>query len=116
MLEHAVQVAGLCRVSLDWLVWGDAVASNVDARLRRIPKILRDGLIQRLHDEIDRTEELAKRLPKELAADVLNDNDHRLTNWSAANLASAKKASGRSRRAASDDPPVTAQERKRGDG
>jgi transcriptional regulator with XRE-family HTH domain len=85
-LENLVPAAGLCRASIDWLVWGNEMASNIEARIRRIPKVLRDGLIQRMHDEIDKTEEAAKRLPKEMGGDVVKDDDERLQGWSAANL------------------------------
>lgn len=90
-LENLVPAAGLCRVSIDWLVWGDEMASNIDARLRSIPKILRDGLIQRLHDEIDKVELAAKSLPGQMLAETVKDEDERLKEWSARNKIRAAK-------------------------
>lgn len=86
-LESLVAVAELYGVSIDWLVWGGSVAKGIDARVRGIPDMLRPGLIDRLHREIDETQEAAKRLPKEMVKNgVVKDADTRLTEWSAANL------------------------------
>lgn len=80
-LENLVAAAELYDASLDWLVWGEAMGSGIEVRLRKIPDILRPGLIQRLHEEIDKTEEAAKRLPPQMAGPPIKDRDPRLTSW-----------------------------------
>ena len=85
-LDTLVQVAGLYGVSIDWLVWGDTMAGGIDGRVRKIPEVLRAGLLDRLHKEVDETERLVERLPKELVGGHVKDNDSRLKAWSAANL------------------------------
>ena len=83
-VPHFIEAAELYDVSLDWLAWGGDVGSGIESRIRRIHKTLRPGLIERIHQEIDQTEEAAKRLPKEmLAEDVVKDRDERLRDWSA---------------------------------
>ena len=83
-VPHLIEAAELYDVSLDWLAWGGDVGSGIESRIRRIHKTLRPGLIERIHQEIDQTEEAAKRLPKEmLAEDVVKDRDERLRDWSA---------------------------------
>ena len=91
-LQNLVPVAGLYGVSVDWLIWGGDVG-GIDERVRRIPDILRAGLIDRLHREIDETESAARKLPQQMMGDTVKDADSRLKNWSAANLKKdAKKA------------------------
>lgn len=90
-LESLVLTAGLYEVSIDWLIWGGDVAQSIDARLRKIPEILRAGLTDRLHAEIDKTEELAKRLPPEMAGAVVKDSDVRLKSWAATNKKAMKR-------------------------
>lgn len=71
-------------VGLDWLVWGgDTLGSGLEARVRRIHPTLRSGLVERLHREIDQTEEAAKRLPAALLGSAVSDNDTRLAPWRA---------------------------------
>lgn len=83
-LDAFAAVAELYQVSADWLLWGGEMSRSIDARVRAIPKVARDALIMRLHDEIDATEEALKRFPKEvLGKDVVADNDRRLDGWSA---------------------------------
>lgn len=86
-LEAFVMVAGLYGASADWLLWGDGMVDSIDERVRRIPKVLRDGLLMTLHDEISKTEDAARRLPSEMRGDVVKDTDARLAGWSAKNLA-----------------------------
>ena len=95
-LENLVPAAGLYQVSVDWLIWGGDVG-GIDERVRKIPNILRSGLIDRLHREIDETEIAAKKLPVQMLADTVKDSDGRLKGWSAANLkkAARKKKAGR---------------------
>lgn len=83
--ENLIAAAELYAASLDWLVWGGAMGSGIESRLRKIPDILRPGLVQRLHEEIDKTEEAAKRLPDGMASPpaVVKDRDERLRPWSA---------------------------------
>lgn len=85
-LEKLVMVAELLETTIDWLVWGDEMASGIESRLRKIPKVLRDGLVRRLHDEITQTEVSAERLPDEMKKDAtVADRDVRLREWSAKN-------------------------------
>lgn len=93
-LQHLVAAADLYGVSLDWLIWGGDMGSGIEGRLRKIPDVLRPGLIQRLHDEIDKTEEAAKRLPAGMAGPPVRDRDPRLSGWSAAGKAKAKPKAG----------------------
>jgi len=65
-LENLISIAAHYNASLDWLVWGGAMGSGIEARIRKIPDVLRVELIERLNKEIDQTEEAAKRLPKEM--------------------------------------------------
>lgn len=44
---HLFICAELYGVSLDWLVWG--MANGLDARVKKLPSILRKPLIERLH-------------------------------------------------------------------
>jgi transcriptional regulator with XRE-family HTH domain len=84
-LETLVAAAELYETSLDWLVWGGEVGSGLENRIRRIPSILRAALVQRLHKEIDQTEEAANRLPPEMTnGAAVKDRDPRLSQWSAA--------------------------------
>lgn len=93
--ENLVEVARLYQVSIDWLVWGTDVSDNITARVRRIPKVLRDGLMQRIHQEIDKTEELASRLPKEMVGEEhIRDFDPKLKSWSAANKRKRPRVKG----------------------
>lgn len=84
-LENLVPVAGLYRVSIDWLISGGDVG-GIDERVRKIPAILRAGLVDRIHREIDETELAAKKLPPQMLADAVKDNDDRLLGWAATNL------------------------------
>lgn len=90
-LENMIVVAELYETTIDALVWGD-MGTGIEARLRRIPKVLRDGLVDRLHREIDETEKLAARLPKEMASEPVKDTDARLASWSAKNKPLVKRA------------------------
>lgn len=85
-LANLVAAAGLYEASIEWLIWGGDVSRDINERVRRIPAIFRMGLIDRLHREIDETVEAAKKLPKEMSAEVVKDADARLKGWSAANL------------------------------
>lgn len=81
---NLIGVAELYEVSIDWLVWGGEMGSGIESRIRKIHKTLRPGLIERIHQEIDQTEEAAKRLPKEMLAEgIVPDRDERLRGWSA---------------------------------
>lgn len=84
-IENLVYVADTLGVTIDVLIWGEDVASGIEARLRKIPKVLREGLILKLHQEIDETEKAAARLPKAMAGDFVKDHDARLAAWSAKN-------------------------------
>lgn len=97
--SNLIEVSDLYEVSIDWLVWGGEMGSGIESRIRKIHKTLRPGLIERIHQEIDQTEEAAKRLPKELLVDdVVNDRDERLRKWSAKgkplNVTKAKPKAG----------------------
>ena len=81
--DNLVVAAELFGVSLDWLAWGEGMGRSVDIRIRAIPAVLRDALVVRLHEEIDKTEEAAKRLPPELTAAPIPDGDARLHRWTA---------------------------------
>lgn len=91
-LETVVMLAGLLDRSIDWLVWGDDMAGGIASRLRKIPKVMQEGLLMRLHAEIDETEKAVARLPKEMQKnDMVKSNDVRLSGWSAANKRKALK-------------------------
>jgi transcriptional regulator with XRE-family HTH domain len=90
-LDRLVRAAELYGTSLDWLIWGGDVSSGLESRIRKIPAILRAALVERLHREIDQTEEAAKRLPAGMTADPVKDRDPRLSAWSAA----AKRRAGK---------------------
>ncbi len=85
-LENLISAAEHYNASLDWLVWGGVMGSGIEGRIRKIPEVLRLELVERLHKEIDQTEELAKRLPKEMLGAAIKDRDPRVQNWAAANL------------------------------
>jgi len=97
-MEKLVWLAEALGVTIDALVWGDDVASGIDARLRRIPKVLRDGLVMKLHTEIDQVEALAKRLPSELTGPTVSND--RLSGWSARNKLIEETSKARKRRTA----------------
>lgn len=82
-MDNLVWLAESLHTTIDMLVWGDEVASGIEARLRKIPKMLRDGLVMKLHREIDDAEKLAKLLHATDA--VVKDTDARLREWSAKN-------------------------------
>ncbi len=81
-------------VSLDWLVFGGEVGSGIENRIRKIPATLRPGLVERLHREIDQTEEAAKRLPPGMLGDPVKDGDQRLRPWSAKGKGAKGKLKG----------------------
>lgn len=86
-----IEAAELYGASLDWLVWGgDDMASGIEGRIRKVHHVLRAALVQRLHKEIDSTEEAAKRLPAEMLSESVKDRDPRLSGW-----AVSKKPKGR---------------------
>lgn len=78
---HLFICAELYGVSLDWLVWG--MANGLDARVKKLPSILRKPLIERLHRDIEDAERLAARLPAQFGGDPVIDDDERLRLWSA---------------------------------
>lgn len=82
-LRNLVAAAEHYGISLDWIVWGSEVGSGIENRIRKIPATLRPGLVERLHREIDQTEEAAKRLPSSMLGDPVKDSDPRLGPWSA---------------------------------
>lgn len=102
-LASLVIVAELLDVSIDYLVWGNDVANGIGARIRKVPPILRESLVMRIHDEINRAEEAAKQLPEAMRAEHLRDADDRVKRWADANLrkpatgAPPKKAAKRSK-------------------
>lgn len=78
--------AHLLDVSIDYLVWGNDVANGIASRVRKIPPILRDSLVMRIHEEINRAEEAAKLLPPEMRASYVKDSDDRVQRFANANL------------------------------
>lgn len=82
-LQNLVTAAELYQVSVDWLIWGGSEMESLEARIRRIPSILREGLVKRLKDEITRTEEAASRLPAGLGHEPVRDDDERLATFRA---------------------------------
>lgn len=81
-LENLIGVADLYGASLDWLVWG--MGTGIETRLKSLPKVLREPLRARLHQQIDEAEELARRLPREMQQDEhVKDSDERLQTWAA---------------------------------
>jgi len=80
-LLNLIFCAELYPASLDWLVWD--MGNNIDARVKKLPPILRMPLIERLNREIEDAERLAGRLPKGFSSDPVIDDDSRLTHWSA---------------------------------
>jgi transcriptional regulator with XRE-family HTH domain len=89
-LASLVAAAELYEVSVDWIVWGGEMSSGIEARIKRVPEILRAALVERLHKEIDETEEAAKRLPSGMVGDAVRDRDPRLSGWSASRKVKAK--------------------------
>lgn len=79
--ESLIRVANDLPASLDWLVWG--VGNNIDARLRKLPDVLREPLIARIIRDIEDAEKLIHRLPPGFSAPVVADTDGRLNDWSA---------------------------------
>lgn len=85
-LRALATAAELLETSIDDLVWGDDVANGIGARVRKIPPVLRDGLVMRLHAEINKAEEAAKLLPPEMVGAHLKDRDTRVQKFADANL------------------------------
>ena len=85
-LENLVPISELYSVSIEWLIWGGDMAESIDARVRKIPAIMRPGLLDRLHREIDETEKAVQRLPQGMAGECVKDGDPRLKDWAASNL------------------------------
>lgn len=80
-LLNLIFVAELYPASLDWLIWD--MGNNIDARVKKLPAILRMPLIERLTREIEDAERLAGRLPKGFSGDPVIDEDAKLKQWSA---------------------------------
>lgn len=81
-LLNLIYIAEAYPASLDWLVWG--MGNNLDARVRKLPPILREPLLERLNREIEDAEKLVKRLPTGFSNETVKDDDGRLNSWSAA--------------------------------
>ena len=79
-LLNLVVAAETYPASLDWLIW--EMGNNIDARVKKLPAILRMPLIERLHREIDDAERLVDRLPKGFGGDPVLDTDEKLKQWS----------------------------------
>jgi transcriptional regulator with XRE-family HTH domain len=88
-LLNLIYVAETYPASLDWLVWG--MGNNLDARVRKLPAILREPLLERLNREIEDAEKLVRRLPTGFSNEVVHDDDGRLNKWSAAGKESAER-------------------------
>jgi transcriptional regulator with XRE-family HTH domain len=81
-LTNLIAIAELYSASLDRLIWG--TGNDIDARLRQLPEVLRGPLLERLKHEIADAERVAALLPRELAADAVDDNHRRVVRWSKA--------------------------------
>lgn len=81
-LLNLIYVGELYPASIDWLVWG--MGNNLDARVRKLPPILREPLLERLNREIEDAEKLVRRLPSGFSNETIKDDDGRLNSWSAA--------------------------------
>lgn len=81
--QNLVTVAEACQTSLDWLIRGGEMSSGIESRIRKVHPMLRAGLVERIHREIDETLEAEKRLPAEMLAETtVKDADKRLLGWS----------------------------------
>jgi transcriptional regulator with XRE-family HTH domain len=83
-LATLIAVAELYNVTVGWIVEGEEMSSGIEARIKKIPRVLRAALVERLHKEIDATEDAAARLPPEMLNGApVKDADPRLKDWKA---------------------------------
>lgn len=98
-LHNLIAAAELYGASLDHLVWG--MGNSIDARLRKLPALFREPLIERIQAEIDHWERLARTHP-EFSGKMVVDEDEKLKTWSAAikleNLRRAQEEEQRKRK------------------
>ncbi len=80
-LLNLIYCAEIYSASLDWLVWN--MGNGIDARVKKLPDVLRKPLIERMMRDIEDAERLAARLPKAFGAEPVLDDDQRLRLWSA---------------------------------
>lgn len=79
-LSNLIRAAEYLPASLDELVWG--MGNSLDARIRKLPAIFREPLIDLIEGEIRKAEGLLRRHPQ-LAGQVVLDEDAKLKQWSA---------------------------------
>lgn len=94
-LENLVDAAELLNQSIDYLVWGNEVWNGIASRVRKIPPVLRDALVMRIHEEIERAEQAAQLLPPEMRGEHLSDRDARVQKFADRNLRRAPAPSGK---------------------
>lgn len=83
-MPNLIGAAEVIGESIDWLVLGGGNMDSIDAKVRRVPEVMRTALITEIHQLIEKKQHEAKRLPAEmLGGNLINDADVRLKAWSA---------------------------------